>query len=314
MKVIPNDARRIGGTVQVGLVTFGLITVSAVSVVLSPTNANALLPEVSVDVPTGKLLSPVTDTVSDVTGALNVPVTVDSTPRNLGADVSLPTPSRQSESAPVQASVDVTLPRVVPAVTDTVSDVVQPEKTIAPVLQPVRDIIAPQSKSQPQPPSNQPNNQQPEYAAANQPQSSTPSIIPASAQMDKVANQYSPASTSKSVNATLGASPSFASVVAGAASMFSLSLPETLQNLAQVAAFGGVDTLPFIISSIIFIITILLIAGILYASNRTRLFSTDGRFGRLALRYDLAQLSIITVATVGTGIIAVYMLFIYVIK
>lgn len=305
-----SDTRRTGGTLRVGLIAVALLALSLLSAVFFAHTAHALgLPGVDVNLPTGKLLAPVTDTVNQVTDNLGVPVSVNSTPNTLGAQISLPLPTPSGESQPVQASVNVPLPAVVPAATDAVSQVISPvTEAASPILQTVADSTRPaQSISQPQQ-----TGRTPSVPVVDIESVPAEDSITTTAQSTSAAKAHASIRSASAIKASAtGASNTNneSSLLPVAAGFFGSVIPSPASSL--IKSLTGVDrgSLPYIISGIIFVLMIGLIMGILYLSNHTQLLSSDrGYLAHIAKNHDLVQLSVLTVAIVGSGMIALCLL------
>jgi hypothetical protein len=85
-------------------------------------------------------------------------------------------------------------------------------------------------------------------------------------------------------------------------------VPPALQNLANTFAGKTVSTLPIIISSIIFIITITVVTSIIYSMIRSSIISVGRNpMSQSAIYRDVIQLSALVLVILGIGIIAIYL-------
>lgn len=85
-------------------------------------------------------------------------------------------------------------------------------------------------------------------------------------------------------------------------------VPPALQNLANTFAGKTVSTLPIIISSIIFIITIVVVTSIIFSMIRSSIISVGRNpMSQSAIYRDVIQLSALVLAILGIGVISIYL-------
>lgn len=85
-------------------------------------------------------------------------------------------------------------------------------------------------------------------------------------------------------------------------------IPAALQNIANAMAGRTVETLPIIISSIIFIITIIVVASIVYSMIRSSIISVGRNpMSQSAIYRDVIQLSALVLVILAAGMIAIYL-------
>ncbi len=84
-------------------------------------------------------------------------------------------------------------------------------------------------------------------------------------------------------------------------------IPAALQNVANTVAGKKVDSLPIIISSVIFAIMLIAVVSIIYAMIRSSIISVGRNpMAQSAIYRDIIQLSILVLAIIGVSIIAIY--------
>jgi hypothetical protein len=84
-------------------------------------------------------------------------------------------------------------------------------------------------------------------------------------------------------------------------------IPAALQNVANTVAGKKVDSLPLIISGVIFIIMLITVVSIVYAMIRSSIISVGRNpMAQSAVYRDIIQLSILVLAIIGVSIIAIY--------
>jgi hypothetical protein len=84
-------------------------------------------------------------------------------------------------------------------------------------------------------------------------------------------------------------------------------IPAALQNVANSIAGKKVDSLPIIISAVIFIIMLITVVSIIYAMIRSSIISIGRNpMAQSAVYRDIIQLSILVLAIISVSIIAIY--------
>lgn len=84
-------------------------------------------------------------------------------------------------------------------------------------------------------------------------------------------------------------------------------IPAALQNVANTVAGKKVDSLPIIISSVIFLVMLIAVVSIIYAMIRSSIISVGRNpMAQSAIYRDIIQLSILVLAIIGVSIIAIY--------
>jgi hypothetical protein len=84
-------------------------------------------------------------------------------------------------------------------------------------------------------------------------------------------------------------------------------IPAALQNVANAVAGKKVDSLPIILSGIIFIIMLIDVVSIIYAMIRSSIISVGRNpMAQSAIYRDIIQLSILVLAIISVSIIAIY--------
>ncbi len=84
-------------------------------------------------------------------------------------------------------------------------------------------------------------------------------------------------------------------------------IPAALQNVANSVAGKKVDSLPIIISAVIFIIMLITVVSIIYAMIRSSIISIGRNpMAQSAVYRDIIQLSILVLAIISVSIIAIY--------
>ncbi len=292
---LPTGARRTDGTVRFGYIIVALLTISLILAVWhAPVAAALSLPSVSVNLPVSDTaLAPITNTLDDVTSKLPVPIALQNTPSTVGADIdtgiSLPllSDSPSSLAAPLRIATDVSLPSVVPetlnsivpAVTDTARQVAPLTTTVLP---PATPIVTPTNQS----------------SAVSTTQNNINAI---SSQINKT--DAITGNEEKSVAATV-----LDPVLTGVANFFGSTIPSAFQNVIRGFTAKEIDTFPIIVSGIIFIVMMAIIIGITYIMNSRGIISMGNtRLGQLVQSYDLTQISILVVVSIGAGVIAIYL-------
>lgn len=85
-------------------------------------------------------------------------------------------------------------------------------------------------------------------------------------------------------------------------------VPAVIQNLANTLAGKTVNTLPIIISAVIFIITIIVVISIIFTMIRSSIISVGRNpMSQSAIYRDLIQLSALVLAILGVGTVAIYL-------
>ena len=85
-------------------------------------------------------------------------------------------------------------------------------------------------------------------------------------------------------------------------------VPAALQNVANTLAGKSVETLPIIISLVIFIITITIVIIIIYSMIRNSIISVGRNpMSQSAIYRDIIQLSALVLAILTAGIISIYL-------
>lgn len=86
-------------------------------------------------------------------------------------------------------------------------------------------------------------------------------------------------------------------------------IPAALQNIANTVAGKKVDSLPIIVSSIIFIIMLITVVSIVYAMIRSSIISIGRNpMAQSAVYRDIIQLSVLVLAIIGVSITAIYII------
>lgn len=86
-------------------------------------------------------------------------------------------------------------------------------------------------------------------------------------------------------------------------------IPAALQNIANTVAGKQVDSLPIIISTVIFILMLITVVSIVYAMIRSSIISVGRNpMAQSAVYRDIIQLSILVLAIIGAGIVAIYLI------
>lgn len=308
--VYHSDARRTGGTLRGGLIAVALLALSLLSAVFFTHTAHAsVLPSVDVSLPTGKLLAPVTDTVNKVTDNLGVPVSVNSTPSTMVADVSLPLPTSLGQSSPVQTSVAVPLPGIVPTATSAVSQVVSPATQAAqPAIQAVASATRPTlSDAQ----TRQSSNTLPAGAARSSTSAASVTDQPGASSKVSTASTTKTDAYAASGQADRSDIPgkAISPLLSGVASFFGTIIPTPADSLVRSLTAPNQSSMPYIISGIVFLLMLGLIMGIIYMNHTRPLTSGDGRVAHMAKSHDLVQLSVLSVAIIGSAIIGICLIF-----
>jgi hypothetical protein len=106
---------------------------------------------------------------------------------------------------------------------------------------------------------------------------------------------------------TLGQLPVLVSVSSHYRQPEKTVIPAALQNVANSVAGKKVDSLPIIISSVIFIIMLITVVSIVYAMIRSSIISVGRNpMAQSAVYRDIIQLSVLVLAIIGVSIIAIY--------
>lgn len=85
-------------------------------------------------------------------------------------------------------------------------------------------------------------------------------------------------------------------------------IPASLQNLANTVAGKRVSSLPIIIGAVIFLITIIIVASIIYSMIRSSIISVGRNpMAQSAVYRDVIQLSALVLGILGVAIIAIYL-------
>jgi len=86
-------------------------------------------------------------------------------------------------------------------------------------------------------------------------------------------------------------------------------IPQAFQNIANSVAGKRVDSLPIIISGVIFIIMLITVSSIVYAMIRSSIVSVGRNpMAQSAVFRGIIQLSILVIAIIGVSIIAIYLI------
>jgi heme/copper-type cytochrome/quinol oxidase subunit 2 len=84
-------------------------------------------------------------------------------------------------------------------------------------------------------------------------------------------------------------------------------IPAALQNVANSIAGKKVDSLPIILSGVIFIIMLISVVSIIYAMIRSSIISVGRNpMAQSAIYRDIIQLSILVLAIISVSVIAIY--------
>lgn len=268
-----------------GIIAASFLIATLATVIAHATPANALL---DAELPLGENLSPITDRVNGlVNKSLGLPITINSTDRlKLGI--------------PNVADVEAKIP-VVPTLVDTVTEPLTPvvdgvSNTLNPVtdqtIPAIREAFSRQSSS----PAPQPS------APSIQPQSGTNPQDTDTAIAGVSISQSSRESTND--NRVASSTPFFA----GVATFFASSLPSAVRDIASSIAGKEVGVTPIIISMLLFTFTLLVVIGIIYASNHGGIV-TLGRytFPLLIRGTDRTEMATFIVAAISFGIVAIFL-------
>ena len=86
-------------------------------------------------------------------------------------------------------------------------------------------------------------------------------------------------------------------------------IPAALQNVANTVAGKKVDSLPIIISTVIFVVMLITVVSIVYAMIRSSIISVGRNpMAQSAVYRDIVQLSLLVLAIIGAGVIAIYLI------
>jgi len=86
-------------------------------------------------------------------------------------------------------------------------------------------------------------------------------------------------------------------------------IPAALQNLANALAGKTVDSLPIIISCVIFIITLIVVVSIIYSMIRSSIISVGRNpMAQSAVYRDVIQLSALVLGILAVAVIAIYVI------
>lgn len=85
-------------------------------------------------------------------------------------------------------------------------------------------------------------------------------------------------------------------------------IPSAIQNIANALAGKSVNALPILISMGIFIVTIVIVASIVYSMIRSSIISTGRNpMSQSAIYRDLTQMSALVVGILGAAVVSIYM-------
>ena len=86
-------------------------------------------------------------------------------------------------------------------------------------------------------------------------------------------------------------------------------IPAALQNLANALAGKTVDSLPIIISAVIFVITLIVVVSIIYSMIRSSIISVGRNpMAQSAVYRDVIQLSALVLGILAVAVIAIYVI------
>lgn len=261
----------------------------------SPATANALdLGSGELNVPLGSVGEPVADLLNPITEVLPVPVTVNSNPNKLGADVDVPLLSDTSDSTPA-LSANLTVPDVVPDLTEPLSQVTDPllqpvADTVAPITQPLANTLRPLT--------------QPDLNLPTTPRSQLPVIGPPKPTGTLVV-QKGPSIDNKSlaVSGPVVSTPDRSRFLLDSLSNF---LTSTLPGAFSGLLGKNISAIPIAISAILLLLVMTALGTIVYKSRYGGTV-VIGRYNltKLAQAHDLAQLATFGVAVTGLGIVTI---------
>ena len=108
---------------------------------------------------------------------------------------------------------------------------------------------------------------------------------------------------------TLGQLPALVSVSYHYKTPDKTIIPAALQNVANTVAGKKVDSLPIIISTVIFVVMLITVVSIVYAMIRSSIISVGRNpMAQSAVYRDIIQLSLLVLAIIGAGVIAIYLI------
>lgn len=85
-------------------------------------------------------------------------------------------------------------------------------------------------------------------------------------------------------------------------------IPSAIQNIANALAGKTVNALPILISAAIFIVTVVIVASIVYSMIRSSIISTGRNpMSQSAIYRDLTQMSALVIGILGVAVISIYM-------
>lgn len=86
-------------------------------------------------------------------------------------------------------------------------------------------------------------------------------------------------------------------------------IPSTLQNLANSLAGRRVDALPIIISAAIFLVTLIVVASIVYSMIKSSITSVGRNpMSQSAIYRDMVQMSALVVGIIAVGVVSIYLI------
>lgn len=300
---------RVGGSIKTKLVA-GPAAAVIISLSILPAHANALsLGDATLNLPLGKLGEPVAELLNPVTEILPVPVTVNSSPTDVGADITLPSLGDTPKEEAPNLSLNARLPESLSTLTEPLSQLTNP------VLEPVKEIVAPitQPLTNTLGPITRPNldNWNLRPAATNRQASVTPPPVVSSLNQPTgtltVQQKDSPDSIAVVAGPADSQPPSESpTLFAGITGFFSSTLPSALSGLMG----KNISILPILISALILLATMVAVGTILY----TNYFGgrvVIGRYNltKYAQMHDITQLAAFAVAVSGFGIITILLSF-----
>lgn len=86
-------------------------------------------------------------------------------------------------------------------------------------------------------------------------------------------------------------------------------IPQAIQNIANAIAGKEVDTLPIIISSAIFIITVIIVSSIIFSMIRSSIISVGRNpMSQSAVYRDVVQLSVLVLVILSVAMLSIYII------
>lgn len=278
-------------------VTSLLLLVVLVISLLFTTPTHALsLGSLDVDLPLGKVTKPLTDTVSPVTESLPLPISLNSTPKTLGAKAVLP--SLTGDNGP-SVEVKAPLPAIVPELTEPLSNFTSPllnpvSNTVEPVTQPLSQTLRavnPRLGAQP-----------------NNPIQPFPSVVRSPASNGTlVVSSGSSTSIARVAGAPASNAATQSTASAGISRFFSSALNNTLNALTSGFIGKDINPLPIVISALILLIATVAAGAATYTTRRNEPLASTSHIAlkRIALTQDASQAAAFVIAVASFGIVFV---------